>query len=494
MQIEDISRLSKNQQSLLQAMDEMILLISSEGKIEYMNPSARIFFGDLQNESTAEDSETLRLCRRLRKLTLSSQRNSTSPRTRNCTVNGCDLECRIAPFIGYAGDKLSWLVFKNLTNEKKYQQELGRFQQNLESILIHKIDELKESERIRKSLLHQVKNFKEYLQQSRSQGAVGLVGTSSVIQKLREMILQIAKTDSTVLITGESGTGKEVVVDMIHETSSRKNRPLLKINCTAINDSLLESDLFGYEKGAFTGAQGRKIGKFEVVDGGTLFLDEIGDISPRMQAALLRVLETGEVIRVGGNLPIKVNVRVIAATNLDLAQAIKQGSFRLDLFYRLNVLNISLPPLRERKEDIPDLVSHFLERYCRVFKKDIETISAAAVEKLVQHEWPGNVRELDNAVQRAVLLSKNEILSKDDIIFDAGGRDASSQIPVSLSSIAHNGSSLKGMIADFEKEVLLNKLDTYHGNVLQLAQDLQIGKTALYEKLKHHKIRPRSLR
>ncbi|SHI12781.1 sigma-54 interaction domain-containing protein [Desulfofustis glycolicus] len=494
MQIEDISRLSKNQQSLLQAMDEMILLMSSAGEIEYMNHSARTFFGELQEQSYSKDSEISRLHNRLRDFALSAKNNTTCSHKTSCTFNGCDLEFRIAPFIGYNGDNLFWLVFNNLTNEKRCQQELGRFQQNLESILIHKINELKESERVRKSLLRQVKNFKEYLKQSRPQEGGGLVGTSSIMCNLRDMVLQIAKTDSTVLITGESGTGKELVVDMIHQTSNRNDRPLLKINCTAINDSLLESDLFGYEKGAFTGAQERKKGKFEVVDGGTIFLDEIGDISPRMQGALLRVLETGEVIRVGGNLPIRVDVRVVAATNIDPALAIKKGSFRLDLFYRLSVLNITLPPLRERKEDIPDLVSHFLDKYCRAFKKGIENISETAIEKLVQHDWPGNVRELDNVMQRAVLLSKNNILFKENIIFDSGERNTSLKKDVSLSSITRNGSSLKGMIADFEKEVLLNKLDTYHGNVLQLAEALQIGKTALYEKLKHHKIRPRSLR
>ncbi len=240
-----------------------------------------------------------------------------------------------------------------------------------------------------------------------------------MLQDLRDMVLQVSKSDATILITGESGTGKELVANLIRETSNRSNKPFLKINCNTINDSLLESDLFGYEKGSFTGAYKRKIGKFEVVDGGTIFLDEIGDISPRMQAALLRVLQDGEIIRVGGNTPIKVDVRVIAATNNDLAAAVKKDLFRLDLFYRLNIINIAIPPLRERKEDVIDLVSHFVRRYRTAFKKDINFVPKSIIETLLAHHWPGNVRELENVIQRAVLMSKSNIITEEELIFDS---------------------------------------------------------------------------
>ena len=320
-----------------------------------------------------------------------------------------------------------------------------------------------------------------------------MVGSSKAMCELRDMVFQVAKSDATILITGESGTGKELVANLIRETSNRNENPFLKINCNTINDSLLESDLFGYEKGAFTGADSKRKGKFEVVDGGTIFLDEIGDISPRMQAALLRVLQDGELIRVGGNMPIKVDVRIIAATNLDLAKAVQAGVFRLDLYYRLNIINISIPPLRERKEDIVDLVTHFIRRYRLAFKKDINFLPQSIIDRLLNHDWPGNIRELENVIQRAVLMAKGNIITENELLFDI---PAEGKQPISFTSqIEHlNGLPLKGMISELEREIIVHSLEKHKGNVAQTAQELQLGKTAFYEKMKRYDISPKDLK
>jgi Nif-specific regulatory protein len=350
---------------------------------------------------------------------------------------------------------------------------------------------LKESEKVRKNLSSQLDNLKNQFDHHPARGI--MVGSSDALRRVRETVFQIAKTDATVLLTGESGTGKELVVNMIHATSNRKDKPLLKINCNTINDSLLESDLFGYEKGAFTGADTLRKGKFEVVDGGTIFLDEIGDISPRMQAALLRVLQDGEVIRVGGSSPIKTDVRIVAATNVDLLDAVEQGHFRLDLFYRLSIINIHIPPLRERREDILDLAFHFLNKYSTSFNKAIDLIAEPIAQKLLNHDWPGNVRELENVIMRAVLMSKGNMLSGQDITFSNAMHEHDTG---SLSSLLDkfNGAPLKDIVAEVEKEVILTKLRKCRGDVAAASETLHIGKTALYEKIKRYDINPKSLR
>ncbi len=250
----------------------------------------------------------------------------------------------------------------------------------------------------------------------------------------------------------------------------------------------MESDLFGYEKGAFTGAVSRKKGKFEVVDKGTIFLDEIGDISPKMQAALLRILQNGEIIRVGGNEPVMVDVRVIAATNIDLARAVQDGKFRLDLYYRLNIINIVIPPLRERKEDILDLTSHFIKVYRKAFKKEIDFVPDAIINRLLMHDWPGNIRELENVIQRAVLMAKNNMITEHDLVFDISlTADSQSnylyQIDDKLATV-----SLKDVISELERDIIVFTLKKNNGNVQQSAISLQIGKTALYDKMKRHDI------
>jgi len=315
-----------------------------------------------------------------------------------------------------------------------------------------------------------------------------MVGRSRKMRELREMIHQVAGSDATILITGESGTGKELVANLLKATSQREDKPFLKINCNAINDSLLEADLFGYEKGAFTGATARKVGKFEVVDGGTIFLDEIGDISPRMQVSLLRVLQNGEIIRVGGNEPIKVDVRVIAATNVDLAQAVKDKKFRLDLYYRLNIINIDIPPLRERKEDIVELVSFFVNHYREAFKKEIDFVPKSIINRLLAHDWPGNVRELENLIQRAVLMAKGKMITEADLIFDQDPRIEQQRVDTFNIDDKLGALPLKAIVADFEAAIIHRALDKYNGNVSTAATQLKLGKTALYDKMKQHGI------
>jgi formate hydrogenlyase transcriptional activator len=245
--------------------------------------------------------------------------------------------------------------------------------------------------------------------ESRS-GFEGIIGSSAALREVLDQIRTVAPTDSTVLIEGETGTGKELIAQAIHTNSRRRDRPFVKLNCAAIPLGLLESELFGHERGAFTGAVAQKLGRFEAADGGTLFLDEIGDIPLELQAKLLRVLQEQEFERLGSTYTRRVNVRVVAATNQDLAGLVAEKLFRMDLYYRLNVFPIALPPLRHRLEDIPLLVAHFVNRYTTSMAKRIEKITSAAMEALVRYPWPGNVRELQNFIERAVILTNGNVL------------------------------------------------------------------------------------
>ncbi|HEY0705717.1 MAG TPA: sigma-54 dependent transcriptional regulator, partial [Polyangia bacterium] len=247
-------------------------------------------------------------------------------------------------------------------------------------------------------------------QEGASRGRFRLVGDSHAIRQIYAIIEKVASTPSTVLITGESGTGKELIARALHENSSRHEAPFIKINCAAIPKTLMESELFGYEKGAFTGAVGAKPGRFELAHGGTLFLDEIGEIPVEMQVKLLRVLQESEFERVGGIKTIKVDVRLVTATNRDLATEITTGGFREDLYYRLNVVPIHLPPLRERREDIPLLVSHFITKFNDRLRKEITHIEPEAIERLVSYHWPGNIRELENVIERTMLFCEGSVI------------------------------------------------------------------------------------
>ena len=297
-----------------------------------------------------------------------------------------------------------------------------------------------------------------------------IVGQSSIMQKLFDAIETVGPTDATVLITGESGTGKELVARAIHHAGPRKFHPLIVIHCGALTETLLESELFGHEKGAFTGAQYRRKGKFEIAEGGTVFLDEIGDISLKTQTDLLRVLQEREIVRVGGNQPIKVDFRCIAATNKDLERAIEDGKFRPDLFYRLNVFRIELPPLRERRDDIPILVNHFVHKFSIQMNKKITRVSPPAMNLLQQQPWSGNVRELENAVERAMVVAQEPEIRDTDFVFKAAA--VLNGLPKSLD--------------DVEKAHILKTLETVGWNQTRAAEILNIDRVTLHHKLKRY--------
>jgi DNA-binding NtrC family response regulator len=297
-----------------------------------------------------------------------------------------------------------------------------------------------------------------------------IIGQSAAMRKIYEAIETVGPTDATVLVTGESGTGKELVARAIHHASPRRFHPLVAIHCGALTETLLESELFGHEKGAFTGAQYRKKGKFEIAEGGTVFLDEIGDITLKTQTDLLRVLQEREITRVGGNQTIKVDFRCVAATNKDLEKLIEEGKFRPDLFYRLNVFRIELPPLRERRDDIPVLVNHFVHKFSLAMNKRITCVSHAAMNQLQQQPWVGNVRELENAVERAMVVGQEPELQEQDFIFKSSNVTA--------------GSGKK--LEDMERAHILRVLDECGGNQSHAAELLDIDRVTLYHKLKKY--------
>jgi two-component system response regulator HydG len=297
-----------------------------------------------------------------------------------------------------------------------------------------------------------------------------LIGQSSAMRKIFDAIETVGPTDATVLVTGESGTGKELVARAIHQASPRRFHPLVVIHCGALTETLLESELFGHEKGAFTGAQYRKKGKFEIAEGGTVFLDEIGDITLKTQTDLLRVLQEREITRVGGNQIIKVDFRCIAATNKDLEKLIEEGKFRPDLYYRLNVFRIELPPLRSRRDDIPVLVDHFVRKFSLAMNKRINRVTPAAMNVLQQQPWLGNVRELENAVERAMVVGQEPELREQDFIFK----------PPTVS----NGASKT--LEDMERVHILRVLEECGGNQSRAAEILDIDRVTLYHKLKKY--------
>ncbi len=301
-----------------------------------------------------------------------------------------------------------------------------------------------------------------------------IIAKSSKMQRLIELIKTVAKSNATVLITGESGTGKELVARAIHSRSDRHNKPFVAVSCAALPESLLESELFGHEKGSFTGAHAQKKGKFEFANGGTLFLDEVGEMSVNIQVHLLRVLEEKEFTRVGGNEPIKVDVRVISATNKDLTKAIERQEFREDLYYRLNVVNIDLPPLRERKEDIPLLAEHFLNKFASENRKEITGFTPAAMEFLLDHDWPGNVRELENSIERAVILAKDDLIDITDL-------RQKGMAPASAGKPTRN-------LKEIEKAHILSTLRETGENYSEAARSLGISRMTLYNKVKEYGI------
>jgi transcriptional regulator with PAS, ATPase and Fis domain len=311
----------------------------------------------------------------------------------------------------------------------------------------------------------------------------GILGRSARMKKLLKLIKKIAATESSVLITGESGTGKELVARAIHYESPRAAKPFVPVNCAAIPETLFESELFGYVRGAFTGATATKKGLFEQADGGTIFLDEVAEMPPTIQVKLLRAIQDREVRRIGDTAPLRVDVRLLAATNREVKQALEAGQLRDDLYYRLNVFNIELPPLRERREDIPLLAKYFLERYSRRLGKKISGFSREAQLFLLQYDYPGNVRELENAVERAVGLADGDVVTERELPPDMTQRKMLSAAEEIVSSYSDDWT-----LEQVEREHIRRVLKRQHGNVSTAAASLGISRSTLWRKMRQYKL------
>jgi two-component system, NtrC family, response regulator HydG len=314
-------------------------------------------------------------------------------------------------------------------------------------------------------------------------GFQGIVGNSPQMQELIDRLRRIAPTDATVLIQGETGTGKELVAQAIHQNSPRKNRPFVGLNCAALSEHILESELFGHIRGAFTDASADRVGKFEYANGGTLFLDEVGDMPLPTQIKLLRVLESGEITRVGSNEPIKVNVRILSATNRDLEEAIRAGTFREDLYHRLKVLTVTLPRLAERTQDIPLLIEHFMQLHAARHHKQVRSMTTAARRRLMAYNWPGNVRQLKNAIESMVVVDYDEVLDVDDLPPELAGGEPAAAAP-------NGGAGLGDLVGqplnEVEKLFIAETLKAAGGNREEAAGLLGIGERTLYRKIKEY--------
>ena len=492
----EVLRLAANNKAFFGLLPDCLFIVSDNCNIERMNDAAIAKFGDVMGKRcyqaifNVDASCNTCFC-------------STKPNEnykgygevvqRNIADNSY-VEYTHVPFEGYRGHQMVLIVLRDITERKLHELELEKYQNNIEKVLQDKISFLNENVKMREQLMGEVNILKKELDRQSSPDT--MVGNSKSLRNLREMIYQVADSDVTVLISGESGTGKELVVDLVYKHSNRVGKPYLKFNCAAVSESLLESDLFGYEKGAFTGATSCRKGKFEMADGGTIFLDEIGDISPRMQAALLRVIQNGEVVRVGGTSPVKVDVRVIVATNVDLAKAVEEKRFRNDLYYRLNVVNLYQSPLRQRKDDIILLATHFLKKYRKSFKKDVNFLSDQVLERLLAHDWPGNIRELENAIQRAVLRCKNNVITPADLGLGSIGVACLAENSAKIIELEDNvlRQPLKKSLAALEEKIIRFALTEYNGRANEVANLLNVGKTVLYEKFKRYDINPKRFR
>jgi Nif-specific regulatory protein len=353
----------------------------------------------------------------------------------------------------------------------------------ISSLIAQKTAMLEKIQREQKELREENIRLKKELNKRYS--FTNIIGNSRKMQEVFYLITQVAKSNANVLLLGESGTGKELVANAIHHNSLRSTNPLVKVNCAALPANLVEAELFGYEKGAFTGANRAKAGKFELANTGTIFLDEIGSLALESQGKLLRVLQERELERLGGVKVIHVNIRLIAATNKELAQEVEMGSFREDLFYRLNVYPIYLPALREREADILLLADYFLEKYSSEYQKDIQRISTPAIEALTQYHWPGNVRELENCIERAVLLCDDRVIH-------------SYHLPPTLQTAEETGTqqsqSFEEAVARFEKDLLVDALKTTRGNMRQATKTLKTTERIFGYKVKKHEIDPKQYR
>jgi two-component system response regulator HydG len=341
-----------------------------------------------------------------------------------------------------------------------------------------KADKASQSQRLQRSNVELQKQLNEKF------GFEGVIGNSSAMHSVVARLRQIAPTSASVLITGESGTGKELAAKALHINSPRKNKPFVPLNCSELSENVLESELFGHVKGAFTGADRDRIGRFQYANGGTLFLDEIGDMPISIQVKLLRVLESGEIVRVGTNEPIKVNVRLISATHRELADAIADGKFRQDLYHRLKVVSVKLPPLRERRDDIPLLIDHFLKEFTASHAKTITTITPAVRKVLMAYSWPGNVRELKNTIESMIVIDTDGQLDLDDLTEDlqaltAAGRNDG---PAGVDSLV--GKSLE----EIEKHYIIETLKRTAGNREEASKSLGIGERTLYRKIREYNL------
>ncbi len=327
-----------------------------------------------------------------------------------------------------------------------------------------------------RELALQHRALQEELEQKRQFSSI--IGASAEMNRIFDVVRQVAPTRASVLITGESGVGKELIADAIHNLSNRKEKPFVKVHCAALSENLLESELFGHEKGAFTGAVARKRGRFELAHMGSIFLDEIGEIDQSVQIKILRVLQEKMFERVGGEQTLDVDVRIVSATNKDLKGAIESGEFREDLYYRLNVVNIHIPPLRERKEDIPLLVAAFIREFATENEKPVEGIDAKARALLYNYSWPGNVRELRNSIESAVVMSKGSIITPDDLPPTIAADSESNYVRIQLGAT----------IADAERELIRANLAANNGNKSRTAEVLGIGRKTLHRKLAEYEM------
>lgn len=370
----------------------------------------------------------------------------------------------------------------NITTPNNGAEQLERTQQLLSVIAsmtaraVQLRQEMREStERLMAENARLKKELKEKFRPDR------IIGRSQVMQEVFDLIWQVCRSEATVLIRGESGTGKELVAQEIHYNSLRSDKPFIKVNCAALPESVIESELFGHEKGAFTGAHMPRKGRFELADGGTLFLDEIGDLSPQMQVKLLRVLQEQEFDRVGGTKTIRVNVRIVAATNRNLEEEISQGLFREDLYYRLNVFPIHIPPLRERKSDIILLCDGFIDKYNKRNHRNIKRITSAAIDLFMSYHWPGNVRELENCIERAVLLSTDQVIH-------------AYHLPPSLQSAESSNTSyaktLDDAVEELERELIADALKSSRGNRAKAARELGISERIMGLRIQKYHLQP----
>jgi len=487
----EVFRLAQNTKALFDLLPDMLLIIKENLVIERMNAAAVSRFGDQHGKKCYQAIFGLdhpcdeHIC----PFNCQESKKQYGQVMEQKIRDDFFVEYSYVPFEGYRDDNLVLLVMREVTQKKLHEMEIERYNKNIEKVLEEKIKLLRKKESERRQL-HQELNYLKK-ETERFVGKDKMMGESKPIQKLRNLIYQVAPSDATVLISGESGTGKELVADLVHRHSGRAEKRYLKFNCSAVAESLLESDLFGYEKGAFTSALGPRKGKFEEADGGTIFLDEVGDISPKMQTSLLRVLQEGEIFRVGSNRPTSVDVRIIAATNKDLTRLVEAGIFREDLYYRLNVFNLHLIPLRERKDDIVLLATNFLVKFRERFNKKITSLPDSVVERMLAYDWPGNVRELENAMQRAVLLSQDGIISPDNLAIKVKQNQPGKEVLLDTPLDKFIDRPLKESVSLFEAEVIGHVLEVCDGKTDVMARYLNLSKTVLYDKMKRYGINPK---